>query len=215
MKKYFFPLLIFALIQGVGVLLYKGLEPFLDQQYQGLLMRTFLGISFLILTIQFIKDKKTLFQFGKIQSIYIYVTLPVLALFVINNYLLAQYATDTAFMASTSLALVIIGFIINSFYEEFTYRGFIQNYVNQDQKMNSPISQGNLFASTLMLISHFGFFTVMDLAFAISGLVLVFIFSLAVGFIRDRGGSIWFLIIIHTIANGIHLLFNLEHYCPH
>ena len=86
--------------------------------------------------------------------------------------------------------------------------------MNQDQKIKYPISQGNLFTSTLMLISHFGFFTVMDLAFAISGLVLVFIFSLAVGYIRDRGGSIWLLIIIHTIANGIHLLFNLEHYFP-
>jgi membrane protease YdiL (CAAX protease family) len=40
----------------------------------------------------------------------------------------------------------------------------------------------------------------------------VLIFSLTAGFIRDKGGSIWFLIILHTIINSIHVMMNLEHY---
>jgi membrane protease YdiL (CAAX protease family) len=213
MKKYIFPLTLFIIAQGLGILIYKLLELFLIKDYLSLIMRIFLSILFFIFTIKYIKKKKSLFNFSKVSRNHIYISLFLCLLFAINNYLLANFSTNTEFMENSVLKLVIIGFVINSFYEEFAYRGFIQSYVNQDEKTKPlTISKGNLFASSLMLISHFGFFTVMDNVFAISGLILVLIFSLSVGYIRDNGGSIWFVIILHTIINFIHLIFNIEHY---
>lgn len=103
--------------------------------------------------------------------------------------------------------------MVNSFFEEFAYRGFIQGYVNQKtEEMQMPLSQGNLFASFLMLSTHLGFFMVMDAFFAVTSLILVLLFSLTAGYLRDKGVSIWWLIVFHTVVNGVHVIFNLGHY---
>jgi len=160
-----------------------------------------------------VHNKTSLLRFGKLSKTQLILVFAVVLLFVINNYFLSRYSSNFGFVRDGGVLLVIVGFIINSFYEEFAYRGFIQNYVNQYQSKHSYlISKGNLFASTLMTLSHIGFFKVMDTTFAITGLSLVLIYSLAMGYIRDKGGSIWFLIIVHTIINFIHLLVNIENY---
>lgn len=116
-------------------------------------------------------------------------------------------------MQNRVLIFTIINYGINSFFEEFAYRGFIQGYVNKyTQQPKKTISQGNWFATLLMLITHFGFFVIMDTLFAITGLILVFVYSLTAGYLRDRGVPIFWLIVLHTIVNLIHLFFNFKHY---
>jgi membrane protease YdiL (CAAX protease family) len=213
MKKYGFPILLFGSTLGLGASLYKLLEPSVNKEGLGLLLKLFLGVLFVIYTLRFVRDKKVLFRFGRFSKEQLGLILFLAALFVLNNYFLAAYGTEVDFMNNNNFKLVILSFIVNSFYEEFAYRGFIQNYVNQNtQVIKSPISIGNLLASGLMTITHFGFFWVMDTVFATTGVALVLIFSLTAGFIRDKGASIWLLIIIHTIMNGIHVVMNLEHY---
>ncbi len=213
MKTYTFPLILFLATFGIGTGIYKLLEPSLSHDLLGILFRIFLGVFFIIFTINFVKNNKTLFKFSKITKEQIGLTILLSSLFAVNNYFHAEYNTRVEYMSNSNIYLVLVGFIVNSIFEEFTYRGFIQGYVNQNfTTLKSPISKGNIFASTLMLITHFGFFWAMDLIFAITGLILVLLFSLTAGYIRDKGGSIWFLIILHTFINGIHVLMNLEHY---
>lgn len=214
MKKYGFPLLLSALAFGIGASFYKLLEPNLSKELLSLMFRAILGVVFLIFTLKFVKTRN-LFKFTKITKEQIGLILLLCILFVLNNYFLSTYSTKVSFLTNSNLSLVLLGFIVNSFFEEFAYRGFIQGYVNQNlSRIKSPISQGNVLASGIMLLTHLGFFVVMDTLFAITALVLVLLFSLSLGYIRDKGGSIWLLIIIHTLVNGIHILMNLEHYYP-
>jgi membrane protease YdiL (CAAX protease family) len=212
MKKYFFPFIIFLLAHGLAAVLFLLLQPYVSKDLLGVILRTILSILFFIFILVYINKRETLFRIDQITKTHIYISLSLFGLFAINNYFLANYASHTEFMQNSGLTLVIIGFVINSFYEEFVYRGFIQSYINKKETIQFPLSKGNLFASGLMLITHFGFFMVMDTLFAITGLLLVLIFSLAVGYLRDRGASIWFAIILHTLVNFIHLFINLEHY---
>lgn len=212
-KRYTFPLVLFLISKAFGVLVYFALEPFLAEEPLSIVMRIVLGTAFFVFTHKFLKDKKELYKFRKISKVQLGLICSLFLLFALNNYFMSHYATKTDFMSGGVIGLIVIGFIVNSFYEEFAYRGFIQSYVNENTKaVKSPISQGNIMASVLMLISHFGFFVVMDIFFAITGLLLVLVFSLCMGYIRDKGGNIYLLIVVHTMVNFIHLLMNIQHY---
>ncbi len=212
-KSYIFPFVVFLISLGLGAVLFALLSPFAIKEFPGLIMRTVLSIVFIILTIKYVNDTDGLFCVHKITLQQITLSVALLLLFAVNNYFHSVYSVHTEYMKNSSIGLVFTGFIVNSFYEEFVYRGFIQGYVNQNLKeKRSPISQGNIFASVLMFITHFGFFAVMDVFFAITGLILVFIFSLVMGYMRDKGSSIWLLIIIHTAVNFVHVILNWEHY---
>lgn len=213
MKKYLIALLLFSMPIGLGIVLYLYLDSIISKDYLKLVHRVVMSIMFFILILKF--NKNDVFSIRKYIDINksIVLVLGVLALFAINNYFLSHYASDVAFMYTDSLKLVIIGLVINSFYEELAYRGFIQGYINQNLELvNSPISQGNLFSSLIMLLTHFTFFKIMDTIFAITGLVLVFIYSLVAGYLRDKGFNIWLLVLFHTLVNFIHVFLNLEHY---
>lgn len=213
MKRYGFPLVLFGLTMGIGTGIFKLLESDLNYDHLRWIFRIVLGGAFAVYTLKFVQKQDNLFRFTKITKEQIGLILFLSSLFIVNNYFLANYATKVEFMNNASFSLVLWGFLVNSFFEEFAYRGFIQGYVNQNtQDITIPISQGNVLASSLMLLSHFGFFFVMDTVFAITGLILVLIFSLTLGYIRDKGGSIWLLIGIHTWMNCIHIMMNLEHY---
>ncbi len=213
MKKYVFPLGLYLVTLMFGLVIYKMLEPYLIREWLSLITRAVLALAFLTFIIKYVKNSNDLFQLEKISKVHIGLVLFLFSLFAINNYFYSVYSTNMDYLKTSALDLVIVGFIVNSFFEEFAYRGFLQGYVNQNSRtLRQPISRGNLFASSLMLISHLGFFTVMDTLFAITGLLLVFVFSLVLGYMRDQGASIWFLIIVHTVVNFIHLIINLHHY---
>ena len=212
-RSYLFPLFVFLTTLGLGVGLYTLLIPLVTEEMPRVVMRTIFGVIYIILTIKYIDDTDELFCLECITKQQVVWSIFLILLFGINNYFHSAYSTQTAYMHNSSIGLVLMGFAVNSFYEEFAYRGFIQGYVNQSlPETRSPISQGNWFASILMLVTHFGFFMVMDTLFAITGLILVFVFSLIAGYMRDKGASIWLLIVLHTAVNAVHIMLNWEHY---
>jgi membrane protease YdiL (CAAX protease family) len=212
-KKFLFPFILFLLSNGFGVILYMLLDAHVEKEFLQIGFRLFLAITFLTYTILYVKNKAGLFKFSKITRRQLSLSTVLIVAFAINNYFHSIYSKEVEYMHNSGISLVLIGFVVNSFFEEFAYRGFIQNYINERSSLvKSPISQGNIFASILMLVSHFGFFTVMDTVFATTGLILVLLFSLIAGYLRDLGASIWYLIILHTLVNMVHLLINLEHY---
>ena len=213
MRKYIYPSVVFLISIGIGALLYKLVSGSIGADAARLLYRALLTVVFSVLTVYYIKDTKALFKFRAANAGSVILLLLLVVLFVINNYFLAKYSSNVAYAENGSLSLLISTFIINSFFEEITYRGFLQGYINQKVSFKQmPVSQGNWYASALMLLTHLGFFFVMDVLFATTGLLLVLIYSLVAGYIRDKGGSIWFLIMMHTLVNMVHLLFNYDHY---
>lgn len=213
MKTYGIPFLVFVIAHGVAAMLYMLLMPLLSKDEAGLIMKSVMCITFLICILRLVKNKTSLFAVGKIKPVHVYISLILFVLFGVNNYFMANYSSQTEFMGNSSFALVVLVFVVNSFYEEFAYRGFIQSYVNERlPQQNKFISKGNLFASFLMFTTHVGFFAVMSPLFATTGLILVVLFSLGMGYIRDRGGSLWLVILLHTLVNAIHVVLNLEHY---
>lgn len=96
-------------------------------------------------------------------------------------------------------------FIITSSSEELLYRGYIQNFIDKSTGMVQGISKGNIFSSILMTCTHLGFFTVMDMGSAIIALILVFVYSIGVGVIFTKSGSILLAIILHILMNWVHL----------
>lgn len=213
MRKYVISSLILLAAGGIGATLYLLCEPHLSRELSSIVMRSFLSVVFITTTLKLIDHKASLFQLKKLTREQLILTFSILSLFAVNNYLLANYGGTPNFAQGGAIPLVLVGFVVNSFFEEFTYRGFIQNYINQHtSKPLAPLSQGNIFSSILMTLTHLGFFQVMDTGFAISGILLVLVFSLTMGYLRDKGCSIWFLITTHTLVNVIHLLFNLDSY---
>ena len=212
-RSYLFPLGVFLITLAFGVGLYTLLTPMITEEMPRVVMKAIFGIVYIVLTIKYIRDTDELFCIDCITRQQILWSAFLIVLFGINNYFHSNYSTQTEYMHNSSIGLVLMGFVVNSFYEEFAYRGFIQGYVNQSfPQTRSPISQGNWFASLLMLITHLGFFAVMDTLFAITGLLLVFVFSIIAGYIRDKGASIWLLIILHTAVNAVHIMLNWQHY---
>ena len=179
MKKYLFPLILFAFTYLLGVIFYEQIKIHFNKEITTTILKLALGIAFYIYTIKFIKNRRKLFKITQIRKNEIWLFLFLVTLFIINNYFISVYSSKTEYMKTKVIGIVILNYILNSFFEEFAYRGFIQSYVNQSsEKIRTPISQGNLFASILMIIPHLGFLTIMDTAFAITSLILVVILQM-------------------------------------
>lgn len=137
----------------------------------------------------------------------------VLALFWVNNYFFATRSTDNQIqegLAQRSLVASIIGFTLGSVGEEIVYRGFLQTYINVFVGAGKrAIGRGNLFASLCMTLTHFGFFMVMDPLFAVTGVLLVALFSLVAGYLRDRTRSLLLPVLLHLLCNYIHIAVQL------
>mgnify|MGYP003880733165 FL=1 len=195
------------------MLLYKLFEIPFGSEISSIIFRFSVGLMFISLTLKLTKPKDGFWKFQRLTQEQVGFTFLILLLFALNNYLHTQYGNSSFFAQNVAVSLVVFGYLVNSFFEEFAYRGFIQGYVNQKLAAPfTPLSQGNLFASFLMTATHVGFFQVMDFVFAFSSVFLVLLFSLIMGYLRDKGCSIWFLIVIHTMVNIVHLLFHIDQY---
>ena len=212
-KKYIIPVIVFSITIGLGALLHFVIRGHLEATITKILHRLFLAILSLVIILLLIEDKRTLFRVNKYSNSIWLPIVVILGLFMVNNYFHAAYSQKSDFIEPTSLVIVLVSIVANSLSEEFMYRGVIQGYIDQSVLLKKkPISQGNMFASILMLLTHLGFWGVMDTVFAITGLALVLGYSLVAGYIRSKGVSIWWLVVLHTIVNLIHLLFNYSSY---
>lgn len=173
------------------------------------------SVVFLCLIAKYIKNSKALFSIPKLNTRIIALIIVLFTLFITNNYFLANYSTSYSYLdlETTTLGLSILSITISSTAEEIMYRGFIQSYTNQFLPSSTKIlSQGNLYATFFMIGAHVGFYTIMDSIFATTSLLLVVIFSLSMGYIRDKTGSLIWPIIIHILCNYIHLIVNAHHF---
>jgi membrane protease YdiL (CAAX protease family) len=171
--------------------------------------------AFLCLIFKYIKSSKVLFKIQKPSARIVALALVLFSLFATNNYFLSNYSTKYSYLdlGTTTLALSILAMTISSTAEEIMYRGFMQSYTNQSLPLNTKtLSQGNLYATFFMSLGHVGFYTAMDPIFATTSLLLVVIFSLSVGYIRDKTGSLIWPIIIHILCNYIHLALHFQHF---
>lgn len=203
-KLYFiYYLLIFPLSYGTYALFYKYLYiPHIP------IVQIFLALISTIFIIKFGKNWKI---FNKIKNIIeiLLLTFVLIFLFAVNNYLIINYDTLVPWKTKYleySISPILISYILSSTSEEIIYRGFIQNFINDKigTKKNKVISSGNWIATSIMTLIHIGFFAYFNLIFAITSIILVFIFSLITGYIMDKSKNIIIPIIIHILVNFIH-----------
>src|SRR5690606_24610311 len=113
--------------------------------------------------------------------------------------------SDESFSYAKDLFIlqIIFSLLLASVGEEIMYRGFVQPYVNEKiRRKQMLISSGKLFASGIMLMTHLGFFIVMPFEFACSSLLLVSIFSLSMGYLKDQTGSLLMPVFCHLSVNS-------------
>ena len=213
--KFVFPLVVYIILYAITVPFVLLTKPYLIPDVVSIIHKLSVIAIFLVLIIKYIKNRKALFKLPKLSAQIVVLILVLFALFATNNYLLSNYSTDYSYLdlGTTTLALSVFAMTISSTAEEVMYRGFIQSYTNQALPPNPKIfSLGNLYATFFFFLGHIGFYTVMDPLFATTGLLLVIVFSLSVGYIRDKTGSLIWPIIIHILCNYIHLALNSQHF---
>ena len=203
-KLYFFYyLFIFPISYGIYALFYKYLMiPNVP------IVQIFLAIISFIFILKFGKEWRFFEKIKNLKKV-LFLTLFLIILFAINNYLIINYDTTvpwkTKYLENPILP-ILISYVLGSTSEEIIYRGFIQNYINNKigTKKNRIISNGNWIATSIMTLIHIGFFAYFDLTFAITSIILVFIFSLVSGYIMDKTKNITIPIIIHILVNFTH-----------
>lgn len=213
--KFVFPLVVYVSLYAITVPFVLLTKPYLIPDVSSIIHKLAVIAIFLVLIIKYINNSKVLFKLPKPSVRVVTLILILFALFATNNYLLSNYSRDYSYLdlGTTTLALSILAMTISSTAEEVMYRGFIQSYTNQFLPSNTKtLSQGNLYATFFFFLGHIGFYTVMDPLFATTGLLLAVIFSLSVGYIRDKTGSLIWPIIIHILCNYIHLALNSQHF---
>lgn len=214
-KRFTFPLLVYIVMYAFTVPFILLVKPYWIPDVISIVHKLAVSAVFLYLISKYIKNSKELFRIPKPSIQIIALIIGLFTLFAINNYFLANYSTNYNYLdlETTTLSLSILSITISSTAEEILYRGFIQSYTNQSLPPNTKtLSQGNLYATFFFILAHIGFYGVMDPIFATTSLLLVVIFSLSVGYIRDKTGSLLWPIIIHILCNYIHLIINAPHF---
>ena len=203
-KLYFiYYLLSFPIVYGIYALNYKNLN---------LPNIPIVQIVLAIISIIFIRIfGKNWILFNKIKNVRVvfYLTFGLLVLFFINNYFIIIYdeiVTWRVKYKEIAISSILLHYILSSTSEEIIYRGFIQNYINNNlvKKEDTLITKGNWIATSIMAFIHLGFFAYFNLFFAITSFILVILFSLISGYIMDKTKNIFIPITIHILVNFIH-----------
>ena len=213
MNYYLRAFMLFGCTFITGAAIHYFTHDALGDPYTSMLMWVFLSGTFLLYIRLFGKSRWALFtKPGKLHGTAWLLCLGILMLFFINNYFLAIYSSLNmpGDQVRQPLAWVLLSFAISSTGEEIVYRGFLQTYINQNVGSGEwKLSRGNIFATVLMTVAHFGFFTAMDVLFAVTGILLVCLFSLVAGYLRDRTGGLVVPILFHITVNYLHTLVQL------
>lgn len=203
MKRYLIALLTFLIAFGIASATYKLLDSFIDENINSLIHRLTLltfAIFFMVFFKVGLKQTNTLRNLALIDFIFIGF---VLTLFMLNNFFAKDLGTE--FMYRSIWGLTFLKLTVSSIVEEFFYRGFIQSYINEGQTLNKlKFSNGNIFATVLMTLTHVGFFTIMTPVFAITSIILVMLFSLTAGHLRERTNGLLIPISFHLTVNYLH-----------
>ncbi len=204
MRRYLIALLTFLITFGIASATYKLLDSFIDNNINSIIHRLILltfAFGFMIFFKVGIRQTNTL---SKLKPIDYFLIGLILVLFGFNNIFAKQLGTE--FLYKTILGLTFLKLTINSIAEELIYRGFIQTYIDEGQTENKfMVSNGNIFATILMTLTHIGFFLIMTPIFATTSLILVILFSLTAGHLREKTNGLLIPIILHLTVNYLHL----------
>lgn len=214
-NKFIFPFLIYILMYAFTVPFVLTLKSYLISEVVLIIHKLIVSTVFLWLISKYINNSKVLFKVPEIGKKIGGLILMLLILFAVNNYFLSNYSIDSSYLdlKTTILGLYLLLSTVSSTAEEIIYRGFIQSYTNESTPVNNRIlSQGNLYATCFFLLAHIGFYTIMDPLFATTSLLLLIVFSLTVGYIRDKTENLILPIIIHILCNYIHIAFHWHHF---
>lgn len=178
-----------------------------DRDQSKIVHRIFWVLTFGFVTVKTLGFKQVFYPLFKISRLHVIFSAVLFFLFAFNNYFMVHYSVNRDYISEAPLYIVLTGLFLNTTFEELAYRGYIQSNINKFYSGDSSglISPGNVTASILMGATHWGFFGIMDLTFAITSFVLVLIFSVLMGIMRDKGASLLYLIVIHILVNTIHL----------
>ncbi len=203
-KLYFiYYLLSFPIVYGIYALNYKNFNlPNIP------IVQIALAIISIIFIIIFGKDWILYNKIIKVKVVF-YLTFGLLVLFFINNYFIIIYDEIVPWKIKyreIAMSSILLHYILSSTSEEIIYRGFIQNYINNNlvKKEYTLITKGNWIATSIMAFTHLGFFAYFNLFFAITSFILVILFSLISGYIMDKTKNIFIPITIHILVNFIH-----------
>lgn len=204
MKRYIIASLAFLIAFGIASATYKLLDSSIDENTNSVVHRLILlafAISFMVFFKVGLKHTHTLRNLTFVDVVMMGL---VLILFALNNIFSKELVTD--FVYKSMLGLTFLKLTVNSIAEEFIYRGFIQTYINEGQTASKfKISNGNIFATVLMTLTHIGFFMIMTPVFATTSLILVVLFSITAGHVREKTNGLLVPIIFHLAVNYLHL----------
>jgi len=204
-------LLQFLLIYSFAIIIRQLLLTVFEKEMVSLLFKIILLLFFGMATLKLTACSKTTF-YAKfhlhLKDILLILALAIL--FLINNLYFKKSDVFEYGNFGTPLFLYsLFHFTIASIGEELAYRGFLQTKINENTAAKYfGVSRGNAIASVLMLITHFGFLTIMPILQALPALFLVFIFSLIAGYLKDRYRNLLLPILVHIGMNYIHLTIN-------
>lgn len=200
---------VYLLLLFIGVAFFTLILRFTgDRDQSKIVHRVFWVLTFGFVTVKTLGFKQVIYPLFKIKRLHVLLSIILALLFIVNNYFMVHYSVNRDYISQAPLYIILSGLFLNSTFEELAYRGYIQSSINKlypDDNVGL-ISPGNVTASILMGATHWGFFGVMDLTFAITSFVLVLIFSVLMGIMRDKGASFLYLIMIHILVNTIHLM---------
>ncbi len=213
MKLFIKTILLFFVTYLCAIFIRELIDPYLSRPYLKIVFNFLLLLSFSALIIIIGNNKWKLFKTNRLERHYLGLLFFLVVLFGINNYLMLLYSDNHFYSKAlkSALGIYVLSYVISSISEEVIYRGFIQTFINRNTIPNSSkISKGNIFATVLFFIAHLGFFTVMDPIFAITSLINVVLFSLTVGYLRDRTKSILLPILVHILINLLHVFIQVK-----
>lgn len=215
LKPYLLTLCLFVVANLVALLFRQLVGTYTDEELVlGILHRIILTIITLAYLCYYRKRIGDFFSTKPIKIQPVLVIIGLLGLFSVNNLVMVSVASNDNFEyiqeIKHNFPLFFTSITLGSIYEELMYRGFIQSYIDRFYpRKYKGLTAGNLFASSIMLLTHIGFFMVWSPLMATFSFLLVLIFSLSVGYIKTTLNSIWIVILIHLACNYIHTAIHL------
>lgn len=203
MKRYLIALLIFAIAFGTASMVYKLLGSFYDEDINSLIHRLVVLVFAVVFMVLFRVGVKQTNDLGNLSLTDFLIVVLILVLFGVNNVFSKELGTEFGYKAMVTLTLIKL--TVNSIAEEFMYRGFIQSYINEGQaESRLMISKGNIYSTVLMTLTHIGFYMIMAPIFATTSLILVVLFSLTAGHLREKTDGLLIPILLHLAVNYLH-----------
>ena len=152
--------------------------------------------------------KETLMpKFKKIQTNTILMIIGLILLLLINNFIHKLF-----FPFPFYTLISIVSFFFSSIGEEFYYRGFALQYLeentkeaNENETFKNKITHPNLFITFLFFLSHVGYFFILPFGSAFILNLVAVIFSLSMGIIMRNTSNLYLVSFIHVLLNFIHV----------